>query len=77
MVGVVLSSNLAQAQTKEVQYGITPVKPIKYYQWRCTKWRSADASVACAGCQPSVCTNWVRQELDPQQVRELMKDRKK
>ena len=79
MVGAALLSSLAlvSAQTKEVQYGITPVKPIVYYKWRCTAWRAADASVACSGCQPSVCTHWVKEKLDPQQVKQLMKDRKK
>jgi hypothetical protein len=77
MVGVVLSSNLAHAQTKEVQYGITPAKPVKYYQWRCTAWRAANASVACSGCQPSVCTHWVKEILTPAEVQQVIRNKKK
>ncbi len=78
MVGVVLASSLslASAQVKEVQYGITPVKPINYYKWRCVAWRAADASVACSGCQASVCTHWVKDWLTPEQVQQMNRNRK-
>ena len=79
MAGVALLSSLAlvSAQTKEVQYGITPVKPIVYYKWRCTAWRAADASVACSGCQPSVCIHWVKEILTPAEVQQVIRNKKK
>ena len=79
MAGVALLSSLAlvSAQTKEVQYGITPVKPIVYYKWRCTGWRAANASVACSGCQPSVCTQWVKEILTPAEVQQVIRNKKK
>ena len=79
MVGVVLLSSLAlaSAQTKEVQHGITPVKPVVYYKWRCTSYKAADFSDPCTMCTRSVCAHWVKEKLDPQQVKQLMKDQKK
>ena len=79
MVGVVLLSSLSllQAQTKEVQYGITQAKPIEYFRYRCTSWRMGNASVACSGCQTTVCTKWVIEKLTPAEVQQIKRNNKK
>jgi hypothetical protein len=79
MVGVALLSSLAlaSAQTKEVQYGMTPVKPIVYYKWRCVSSKPANLSDPCTMCTRSVCTRWVKEILTTEEVRQLMKERKK
>ena len=78
-VGVALLSSLSvlQAQTKEVQYGMAQVKPIEYFRYRCTAWKAGNMSVACTGCQTSVCTQWIKEKLTPAEVQQITRNRKK